>query len=83
MIGRIPTMAEPTPIPVIAFSEIGMSCTAHVVKEGSDLTIVANSHMTLEAYRALEMIDASVELIDLRTVKPLDKETILHIKMVL
>lgn len=50
---------------------------AHVVQEGSKLTIIASSHMTLEAYRALEMIDDSVELIDLRTVKPLDKETIL------
>ncbi|MCH9610966.1 MAG: Pyruvate dehydrogenase E1 component subunit beta [Chlamydiales bacterium] len=51
---------------------------AKVVQEGSDLTIVASSHMTLEAFRALKMIDGSVELIDLRSVKPLDKETILN-----
>jgi len=51
---------------------------AKILQEGSDLTIVANSHMTLEAYRALAMVeDLSVELIDLRTVKPLDSETIL------
>ncbi len=51
---------------------------AKVVQEGTDVTVIASSHMTLEAYRALEMLeDISVELIDLRTVKPLDTETIL------
>ncbi len=51
---------------------------AKIVQEGSDLTIVATSHMTLEAYRALSMLeDVSVELIDLRSIKPLDSETIL------
>jgi pyruvate dehydrogenase E1 component beta subunit len=51
---------------------------AKIVQEGKDVTVVACSHMTLEAYRALQWVDGiSVELIDLRSVKPLDKETIL------
>ncbi|MCP5468959.1 MAG: alpha-ketoacid dehydrogenase subunit beta [Chlamydiales bacterium] len=52
---------------------------AKVVEEGTDVTIVASSHMTLEAFRALKYLEGiSVELIDLRSVKPLDTETILN-----
>jgi len=53
---------------------------AHVVKEGSDITIAATSHMVIEARKALETLEKegiSVELIDIRSVKPLDKETII------
>jgi len=53
---------------------------AHVVKEGSDIAIAATSHMVLEARKALELLEEegiSVELIDIRSVKPFDKETIL------
>lgn len=53
---------------------------AKVMKEGSDITIIASSHMTLEAWKAVQLLEkegVSVELVDLRTLKPLDKETIL------
>lgn len=54
---------------------------AKIVREGTDLTIVALSHMVLEAHRAVQWLEKegiSVELIDLRTIRPLDKETILN-----
>jgi 2-oxoisovalerate dehydrogenase E1 component beta subunit len=52
--------------------------TARVAQEGSDLTIYAYGamvHTALEAAAALE--DASIEIVDLRCLKPLDEETIL------
>ena len=52
---------------------------AKVVLEGSDLTIISCSHMTIEAYKAAHLLQAdgiSVELIDLRSLKPLDKESV-------
>ena len=53
---------------------------ARIAKEGKDITIVSASHMTLEAlkaagYLAKENIDA--EVIDLRSIKPLDEKTII------
>jgi pyruvate dehydrogenase E1 component beta subunit len=53
---------------------------ARRVVEGHDLTIVANSYMTLEALHAAQMLSAdgiSADVIDLRTINPLDEETIL------
>lgn len=53
---------------------------AQVVHEGSDITIAATSHMTLEGRKAVELLHEegiSAELIDIRSVKPLDKETII------
>ena len=52
---------------------------AKVVVKGADVTIVAISHMVLEAYRAAKLLEEegiSVELIDPRTINPLDRETI-------
>lgn len=52
---------------------------AVVLREGSDLTIAAYSLMTiraLEAADALEEAGISAEVIDLRTVKPLDIDTV-------
>jgi pyruvate dehydrogenase E1 component beta subunit len=54
---------------------------ARVMKEGEDLTIVAMSHMSLEALRAAELLekeDVSIEVIDLRSLRPLDMPTILE-----
>jgi 2-oxoisovalerate dehydrogenase E1 component len=54
---------------------------AAVVREGRDVTVVALSIMvprTLKAMEQLEKEGISVELIDPRTVAPLDLETILH-----
>lgn len=50
-----------------------------VRKKGGDITLVASSHMTIEALRAIELTaeaHVDVELIDLRTIKPLDDATI-------
>ena len=48
-------------------------------KYGKDVTIIATSYMVTEALKAatrLEKNDISVEVIDLRTIKPLDKDLI-------
>lgn len=52
---------------------------ARVVEQGSDVTIVSMSYLTIEALRAVEGLrqqDISVELIDLRSIKPIDWSTI-------
>jgi len=54
---------------------------AAVLREGSDITIVSLAqmvHRSLEAATALESEGISVEVIDPRTVAPLDTETILR-----
>ncbi len=53
---------------------------AAVVKEGRDITIVGTSFMSYEALHAAEELaknDISAEVIDLRSIRPLDEETIL------
>ena len=53
---------------------------AHVMREGSDVTIVGLSYMSLESLRAAELLadrGISAEVIDLRSLRPLDEETIL------
>ncbi len=53
---------------------------ANVVREGKDVTLVAISHMLMEANIAAEELskeNISVEVIDPRTVRPLDEATIL------
>lgn len=53
---------------------------AKIVQPGTDVTIAATSHMVLEALRASQWLaqdGISAELIDLRTIRPLDKETLL------
>jgi transketolase len=54
--------------------------TANVLKEGSDVTIIATGVMVneaLEAGRSLSKEGVSAEIIDSHTLKPLDSETIL------
>lgn len=67
------------PVPEVLYTiPIGK---AHVMREGTDLTILSFSHMTLEAWQATELLaqeGISVEIVDLRSLKPLDKETILQ-----
>ena len=53
---------------------------ARIVNKGEDLTIISSSYMTLEAIRAAEILKnegINVEVVDLRTIKPLDKKAIL------
>jgi len=54
---------------------------AKVVRDGTDVTIVAHSYMVLESIRCAEVLSSqgiSVEVLDLRTIRPLDTETILR-----
>ncbi len=54
---------------------------ADVKRSGEDITLLTYSYMTLkclEAAEALQKEGISVEVVDLRTLTPLDKETILH-----
>lgn len=54
---------------------------ANVVREGSDLTIVTISQMVQKALLAAAQLEAggiSAEVIDLRTLVPLDRETVLR-----
>ncbi len=54
---------------------------AKIVREGSDITITAFSIMVGKALRAAEILaeqGVSAEVIDLRTIRPLDSETILN-----
>jgi pyruvate dehydrogenase E1 component beta subunit len=54
---------------------------AKVVREGTDVTITAHSlrlGIALQAAQELENLGISAEVIDLRTIRPLDKQTILN-----
>ena len=60
--------------------EVGRLGEASVVREGSDVTIVAamkSVHDSLEAAEALDQDRVSAEVIDLRTLRPFDLETVL------
>jgi acetoin:2,6-dichlorophenolindophenol oxidoreductase subunit beta len=60
--------------------EVGRLGEAKVVREGTDVTLVAamkSVHDGLEAAEALEQDRISVEVIDLRTLRPFDAETVL------
>jgi pyruvate dehydrogenase E1 component beta subunit len=62
------------PVEAIPFGQ------ANVLREGSDVTIVATSFMTVRAMEAAEQLAAAgieAEVIDPRTLVPLDEETIL------
>lgn len=53
---------------------------ARVVREGRDVTVLSVSHMTYEALQAAELLagmDISAEVVDIRSLRPLDTETIL------
>jgi pyruvate/2-oxoglutarate/acetoin dehydrogenase E1 component len=53
---------------------------ARIARQGDDVTIVAYGamvHVALGAAQALES-DASIEVLDLRTLKPLDEDSLLH-----
>lgn len=54
---------------------------ASIKREGSDVTIITYAytvHLALEAAQNLEQEGISVEIVDLMTVKPIDKETIIE-----
>lgn len=54
---------------------------ARIVTEGTDVTVVTSSFMTIEAQVAIEALKesgVSVELIDIRSIRPLDTKTIIE-----
>lgn len=50
---------------------------ARLAREGSDVTIIAYGAMVQTSLAAADELDASAEVVDVRTLKPLDEETIL------
>ncbi|MDQ3068436.1 MAG: alpha-ketoacid dehydrogenase subunit beta [Acidobacteriota bacterium] len=68
-VGDVPEDAVPVPLGKAA-----------VVRKGTDITIVGTSYMSLEAMHAAEELEkngVSAEVVDLRSIRPLDEETIL------
>ncbi len=68
-VGDVPESDEITPIGKAA-----------VIKEGRDITIVATSFMAYEALHAAEQLEkqgVSAEVVDARSIRPLDEEAIL------
>lgn len=62
----------------LAPAEIGR---AAITREGSDITVVAYSRMAVVALQAAEVLAAEgidVEVVDLRSLRPLDRETIVE-----
>ncbi|HOI47271.1 MAG TPA: alpha-ketoacid dehydrogenase subunit beta [Bacilli bacterium] len=54
---------------------------AKLVKEGKDITVVAWGALVREVEKAIKLVEEdgiSVELIDLRTIAPLDRETVIQ-----
>lgn len=54
---------------------------AKIARSGSDITIASTSYMTLESMRAADILansGVSAEVIDIRTLKPLDEDLILE-----
>lgn len=76
-IENLPTYWTPAPAhEKDSFVPIGK---ANVLKEGSDITIIAYARMIQEALPAVEQLaeaGISAELIDLRTIAPWDRETV-------
>src|SRR6185436_16391696 len=55
--------------------------TARVMRAGTDVSIIAISYMALEALRAADALNAagiSAEVIDLRSLRPWDEQTVLE-----
>jgi pyruvate dehydrogenase E1 component beta subunit len=54
---------------------------AKITRQGSDVTIVATSYMSIEALRAAEILardNINAEIVDVRTLKPWDEDLILE-----
>ena len=51
---------------------------ARLAREGSDLTLVAYGAMVKVCERAADELDGSIEVLDLRSLKPLDEEALLR-----
>jgi pyruvate/2-oxoglutarate/acetoin dehydrogenase E1 component len=71
---RLYSVKGPAPAPdaVIALGK------ARVARQGDDLTIVAISKGVSDALAAVDELDVDAEVIDLRTLRPLDVDTVLE-----
>lgn len=70
IVGEVPEGEYETPIGL-----------ANVLRLGSDVSLICTSYMVIEAMRAAEFLSRygiSVEVIDIRSVRPLDEETIIN-----
>jgi pyruvate dehydrogenase E1 component beta subunit len=70
IVGEVPESEYETPIGI-----------ANVLRLGSDVSVICTSWMVIEALRAAEFLSRygiSVEVVDLRSVRPLDEETIIN-----
>lgn len=77
-IENLPTYWTPGPAPVPG-SRVPLGKAA-IARQGSDLTIVAYSRSVLEALGAAQIVaekGISVEVVDLRTISPWDRETVI------
>lgn len=75
-IENLPTYWNPGPVS----SDPIVLGKAHIVREGSDVTIVSYASMVSNAIAAAEALSAdgiSAEVIDLRTIAPWDKQTVI------
>ncbi|MDP3918663.1 MAG: alpha-ketoacid dehydrogenase subunit beta [Nanoarchaeota archaeon] len=50
---------------------------AKIVQEGTDVTVISYGASVRECQQAVELVKKSIEIIDLRTISPLDVETII------
>ena len=53
---------------------------ANIIRQGEDITIVTTSYMTIESIRAYDMlkkVGVDAEIIDIRTIKPLDDDLVI------
>jgi pyruvate dehydrogenase E1 component beta subunit len=50
---------------------------ARIAREGSDVTLVAYGAMVRTCLEAADLLEASAEVVDLRSLKPLDEATLL------
>ncbi|MFC6734269.1 MULTISPECIES: alpha-ketoacid dehydrogenase subunit beta [unclassified Haladaptatus] len=66
---------EPEPVPTGEFTR--PLDEARIVREGEDVTVLTYGAMVRHAETAADRVDADVEIVDLRTLSPLDVETIL------
>lgn len=70
------------PIPIITNEDTQFVLgKANLVKEGNDVTIVASGIMVgeaLEAAKTLEGMNINVEILNIHTIKPLDRDAILN-----
>src|SRR5580658_6794958 len=72
---------DPDPVLFLEHKKTYRSVKADVKKQGSQLTVVSfgyNVHQALDAARRLEEEGLSAEVIDLRSIRPMDRTTILE-----